>query len=1279
MSLSSKLRVARGTEIKSEVTKNIKPTLPTYTVPQGVETDDAIRNFPLEAERERRLDTALKTGVALPSGRVVTPLGRTQTTGESLAKKVADSQGSYADRRDTRLYVDEVKRKEEKGVREKAKQQAEILAKEIKDKYGVEAKRKYSPFQILKGEMDVPENLKEQFKKDFTEYTLAIERSDPFGAGANTGFNVLPTFLETTEGSETVKEAPGFGAGRFVGGVGQQAAFASVLGAPLQGAFGKLLPSASPIVTETLKDVAIGTGTQLLEQPFDKTTPTQMLGNAALDIAINVVLGKLGKAFANASELASAKTPDVVEQVARELNVTNEQADQIIDNASVMYVNQFGTVSDKPFEQLQLPAPDKRWSDFKKWTKKNFNEIPENFSDEDVKALQELYNQEKGLTPVNVDRPREVPRTVTPGEMSKSFSQKVAESKIETPAIKAVEAPVETPRVETPIIEPARVEPVFEPSAPRVEPTFRAETPFTGTSEAKFTDTARKSAQTTDELRTKIKDVELNTTTNEARLREAERLVDENFDASLNLVREGEKFTSDMEGAIGNILYGKLQQQGRYDEAIQIIESLSRKARKAGQDIQILSLWSKTTPEGMARWATKTLNEAGVDVNPKLIAEITENVRISQEATPEQLSELIKKQIKNKTERDLIDGFIKGENGQYLKELNIAMNMRKITDQLPIAVARKLSTVQAMSHLLNVKTFSRNILGNTASITLEQLSKMPASAADSFISLFTGNRTLVAKGPRWKQAAQQAFKEGKRSATEIFLGVNRATQDKYDLFFESAFKDKGLGKVGRGLEKALSLSLNTPDEFFKGFVKADSIYNQVRARLGKEVDEMDFGTLLNKATPEEIKLAVDEAKYATFQNDSLPAKVLTKLKQTLNYVGIGKTSKSGIKEFGLGDLVVKYTRVPGNLIARGVEYSPLGYAKMLTALGQPMTPQAQRQIAQVFGRATTGSGLAAVGYLLTKAGVVEPVDDLTYDEAALARSEGKGNYKINVSGLGRLITGQDPTPKAGDKFKSYDWINPLNVPFSAGSQIANFDGKDFTPEQAARAFSSSTMEQALDLPTMFIIQSMMNEARNEDNDWFDVATVPLKQALPGFVPSPVRQFSQVIDPVIRETKGKDSAETARNQIVANIPFLSKTLEPKLSPLGKEQVRDTNIFSAMVSPATTTTYEPVAFSKALEEVKTLTGKTNFYPNRQAPRTFDYKKGNVKETLELTPEERTLYQKTYGEEVERKYTAILTPASYRNLNVAEETAKRLSEVETEAREKAKNAVLKKRGLR
>lgn len=260
----------------------------------------------------------------------------TRTEVKPLSEKLKEQTlDTYETRRDTRLNQQDIERKQEKEVKETASERAKMLERQISDKYGIEVKRSFSPIQFTNMVMKIPADRREQFKKDYNEYTLEIERSNPFRAGAEAGFNVLPTKLESTQGKETVESAPNYNVGRFVGGAGQQLAFGSVLGAPIEGAVGRVLPKATPFLTETLKDVAIGTGTQLLETPFDKPTVGQFATNTAIDIALNALFGVVGKSLSNvnAIDLKNAKTSEIVENVARDMNVTSKEASDMIDKS----------------------------------------------------------------------------------------------------------------------------------------------------------------------------------------------------------------------------------------------------------------------------------------------------------------------------------------------------------------------------------------------------------------------------------------------------------------------------------------------------------------------------------------------------------------------------------------------------------------------------------------------------------------------------------------------------------------------------------------------------------------------------------------------------------------------------------------------------------------------------------------------------------------------------------------------------------------------------------
>jgi len=808
-------------------------------------------------------------------------------------------------------------------------------------------------------------------------------------------------------------------------------------------------------------------------------------------------------------------------------------------------------------------------------------------------------------------------------------------------------------------------------------------TPEVGVSEANFIETARRSDDTTAELTRRIKDLELATTSNEARTELAKQVVKENFETAVRMVKEGDQFGSAIEPEIGRDLISKLQVAGRDAEAVEIIESLAKKFRRAGQDVQAASIWSKNTPEGMQKWATNTLSEANVKVEPKLISEVGDDIRMINKMTPQELAEAISKRLGKAGEKEAIQNQILSSNSfEELKAMNTALTMNKVFEKIPVVKARKLSTIQAMSHLLNGRTFLRNIFGNTASIAGEMTSRIPASIADRGISMFTGNRSVIAKMPPWKKALNEGFREGKKSFFEITAGVSKGKQSKYDLLFGSAFKSR----LGKGLEKTMSVSLQTPDEFFKGFTKADSVYNQVRARLGKEVDKMSFDEIMGKATREEIETAVKEAEFATFQNDSGLADFMSKTKSHLNRLHLDTNKKlfKEVGEFGLGDLTLKYTRVPGNIITRGFEYSPLGYTKAaasifdLATTGKNISPQTQRELAMQIGRATTGTGLIALGMKLNDLGIISGADDSKdYDVNAFNQAEGLGNYKINTSALGRLIKGESTEKQSGDTIKSYNWAAPMTTPIAVGARLSA--EKPGNPKDALKSLSEATWEEAVDLPTMFIIKKMMYEGMRDDTNFTDILSVPAKEALPGFVPSIVRQTAQAIDPVIRETRTGESPFT--DKIKANIPALpflpkkytSKGLPAKFDPLGREMKRTSGPIGSLLDPATTTTYEPTDYGDKIRTISELTNETKVFPDRKPPNSFKFNK----EVLNLTQEEKQLWQETEGKYVDEMYSRYLKDKEIKTQEQAISASRVLAKIKSDGSTKAKREVLKARG--
>jgi len=802
-------------------------------------------------------------------------------------------------------------------------------------------------------------------------------------------------------------------------------------------------------------------------------------------------------------------------------------------------------------------------------------------------------------------------------------------------------------------------------------------------------------------------DTELPTTSNLARTEAAERIVRDNFEEALKLVKQGEQFGSRIESEVARKLLPTLSEQGRYKDYVDVVDAVMKKGRASGQDVQGMSLWSDISPEGASKWALDTLTEAGVKYDPKVIDNIRQDFEAIGTASKQDLVDNIVKRVnpKNSKIKNALLGNLEKNVDTLgfakMQEVNRAIAMEKITKLIPKASAKKISSIQAISHLLNTRTFVRNIVGNTASITGEMVSRPLAALADVGLKAYSGNRTVVNAMPKFQKAFKEGWNAGKENFFEIVSSpVNKQLTSKYEKLFESAFNSK----AGKGLEKLLQVSLQTPDEFFKAFVKTDSLFNQVQARLGKDVKNWDFEKVLKAADNSEIETALKEAEFATFQNDSRIADVMTKTKALLNQGSAMLPVPFFSKDFGLGDMTLKYTRVPGNIITRGFEYSPFGTAKALADFGKiatsgaELTPQLQRQLSLAIGRGLTGTGVMALGGILTKNNIITKTETGSdYNKQAFDKAQGLGSYKINFDALGRLIKGEDSTPQEGDSLRSFNFLQPFNVALAVGSRIAEEGGfKDANIEDLGMA----TWEEAVDLPTMFIVKKMMYEGMDKENTIADVLSVPFKEAIPGFVPSTSRQIAQLVDPTIRETrygaqvddfniggvnvgKGLESAlnvfgEEVGGKIQANIPGLSKQLKPKLDVFGEEQKRESELFGSRIAgglfdPGFETKFTPKEYNDKIQLVAELSNKTNFFPDRKPPT------GTSLDGIEyqLTPEEQQRWQEVESKALDQFYKDFFNTVTEEQINLyPDEIAKNLSELKGYASESAKMDFIQRR---
>ena len=159
---------------------------------------------------------------------------------------------------------------------------------------------------------------------------------------------------------------------------------------------------------------------------------------------------------------------------------------------------------------------------------------------------------------------------------------------------------------------------------------------------------------------------------------------------------------------------------------------------------------------------------------------------------------------------------------------------------------------------------------------------------------------------------------------------------------------------------------------------------------------------------------------------------------------------------------------------------------------------------------------------------------------------------------------------------------------------------------------------------------------NKDNDmpwYFSIPIEIASDSVTGFIPSPLRQAAQAMDTTYRDQYlSKNLGAQIQAKVANSIPGLRNQLTPKITPLGTDKKLQSpvlNALNATVNPGSISVYTSTPVIDEALRVYEATGKATVLPESNAP--YSMKLGNEKYTL--TPDERTQYQRTRGQEYDR----------------------------------------------
>ena len=706
----------------------------------------------------------------------------------------------------------------------------------------------------------------------------------------------------------------------------------------------------------------------------------------------------------------------------------------------------------------------------------------------------------------------------------------------------------------------------------------------------------------------------------------ADNLIDANLDEAIKVAKEGvddkavavasrliDRYVTEAGEATSDAARTKL-----WEAASEIANDAAKNLTEHGRAIQAASLLGKTTPEGMVRFAARTIQQHNDAVQRatgplektlggmlgtrggKALKEIPE-------LTGEQAADIVKRM-------KAIEGIE--------DELERAMKMKELTDEiqsyLPSSLYKKIINVWKAGLLTGLKTTGLNIASNTAHFGSEIIKDIPASMVDRVASLFTGKRTLAmtTKGmPKgMKEGASKGWRYWRTGFDERDIGA------KLD-YRKVNFGKSKVAKALQAYEETIFKTIGAQDQPFYYASKMRSLASQaIAAAKNKGLKSKEVKAFVEKMmanpTDDMLKHAVLDAETAVFQNRTT----------------LGKAAKA-IQQLPGGEVVLPFGKTPSAVATQIINYSPVGIVKtVLENIGKGKFDQ--RVFSQGLGRGITGTGVVAIGMELFNEGLLTLGFPTSEKERKQWELEGRLPNSIYING----------------KWRNVAVLGPAGLLTIIGGHFQN--GIDETGSTiggiaaSAAGFGSTLTEQSFLKGVNQAISAIQDPSRS-----FNGFAASLVGSI---IPTIIADVARSTDEYERKTTGPGERLRSR------IPGVREGLEPKVDTLGNI-IATQDFWTVLADPTRPGTASALPEDKPIvDELRRLfeAGYTTT-PTQLGPKA-GYES--------LTPEENTYLWRLAGSAVKEAIKESMAGRTYNRMDdeqKSDDISDRVRDVKVEAR--------------
>lgn len=304
-----------------------------------------------------------------------------------------------------------------------------------------------------------------------------------------------------------------------------------------------------------------------------------------------------------------------------------------------------------------------------------------------------------------------------------------------------------------------------------------------------------------------------------------------------------------------------------------------------------------------------------------------------------------------------------------------------------------------------------------------------------------------------------------------------------------------------------------------------------------------------------------------------------------------------------GEAVLPFKRTPANILVRGLEYSPAGLAKALTAdliqvkRGNMTGAEAIDHIAS----GLTGSALFALGAYLFSQGIVTSGGGDDENQDRLNELTGSQNYALNLPGGGNV---------------TLDWLAPEALPFFMGVELMDSMGQSGNTTDSIMTALKSVSDPMLELSMLQSLNDVIDSVSFSENKLGALASSAVVSYFTQAIPTLGGQFERTgeenrmstytdkaltidLPGGLPEVGVPTDVQYAIGRASARIPGWDYQQIPYIDAWGREESNGPLVLRAgnnFLNPAYTSSLNVTPVDEEIQRLYTQTGDGTVVPDR-----------------------------------------------------------------------------------